>query len=206
MGKIDENKRKKKEALFNTAYELFTTKGITSTTISDIVEKAEVAKGTFYLYFTNKYDIKNKLVVHKTQELFDAAGAALEKEQIHGLEDQMIFLIDHLINHLKDDRALLNFISKNLVMGALRSALLTGENSDREIYNHFLELVAADDYEYKDVDVMLFTIVELAGSAGYNSMMYEEPIPIDDYKPFLYRTVRLIIKSHRADAKMELRI
>lgn len=58
MGKIDENKRKKKEALFNTAYELFTTKGITSTTISDIVEKAEVAKGTFYLYFTNKYDIK----------------------------------------------------------------------------------------------------------------------------------------------------
>lgn len=206
MGKIDENKRKKKEALFNTAYELFTTKGITSTTISDIVEKAEVAKGTFYLYFTNKYDIKNKLVVHKTQELFDAAGAALEREQIHGLEDQMIFLIDHLINHLKDDRALLNFISKNLVMGALRSALLIGENSDREIYNHFLELVATDDYEYKDVDVMLFTIVELAGSAGYNSMMYEEPIPIDDYKPFLYRTVRLIIKSHRADAKMELKI
>ena len=206
MGKIDENKRKKKEALFNTAYELFTTKGITSTTISDIVEKAEVAKGTFYLYFTNKYDIKNKLVVHKTQELFDAAGAALEKEQIHGLEDQMIFLIDQLINHLQDDRALVNFISKNLVMGALRSALLTGENSDREIYNHFLELVAADDYEYKDVDVMLFTIVELAGSAGYNSMMYEEPIPIDDYKPFLYRTVRLIIKSHRADAKMELKI
>ncbi len=206
MGKIDENKRKKKEALFNTAYELFTTKGITSTTISDIVEKAKVAKGTFYLYFTNKYDIKNKLVVHKTQELFDAAGAALEKEQIHGLEDQMIFLIDHLINHLKDDRALLNFISKNLVMGALRSALLTGENSDREIYNHFLELVVADDYEYKDVDVMLFTIVELAGSAGYNSMMYEEPIPIDDYKPFLYRTVRLIIRSHRADAKMELKI
>lgn len=206
MGKIDENKRKKKEALFNTAYELFTTKGITSTTISDIVEKAKVAKGTFYLYFTNKYDIKNKLVVHKTQELFDAAGSALEKEQIHGLEDQMIFLIDHLINSLKDDKALLNFISKNLVMGALRSALLTGENSDREIYNHFLELVAADDYEYKDVDVMLFTIVELAGSAGYNSMMYEEPIPIDDYKPFLYRTVRLIIRSHRADAKMELKI
>ena len=206
MGKIDENKRKKKEALFNTAYELFTTKGITSTTISDIVEKAKVAKGTFYLYFTNKYDIKNKLVVHKTQELFDAAGAALEKEQIHGLEDQMIFLIDHLINSLKDDNALLNFISKNLVMGALRSTLLTGENSDREIYNHFLELVAADDYEYKDVDVMLFTIVELAGSAGYNSMMYEEPIPIDDYKPFLYRTVRLIIRSHRADAKMELKI
>ena len=44
MGKIDENKKKKKEALFNTAYELFTTKGITSTTISDIVEKPRLRR------------------------------------------------------------------------------------------------------------------------------------------------------------------
>lgn len=197
MGKIDENKKKKKEALFNTAYELFTTKGITSTTISDIVEKAKVAKGTFYLYFKDKYDIKNKLVAHKTQELFDAAGLALSEARIQGLEDQMIFLIDHLINSLKEDKPLLNFISKNLVMGALRSALLTGEYSDGKVYEQFLELVAADDHEYEDIDVMLFTIVELAGSAGYNSIMYEEPLPIDHYKPFLYRTVRLIVRSHQ---------
>lgn len=82
MGKVDENKKKKKEALFNTAYELFTTKGINSTAISDIVEKAGVAKGTFYLYFKDKYDIKNKLVAHKTHELFDKAGDALEKSNI----------------------------------------------------------------------------------------------------------------------------
>ena len=37
MGKVDENKKKKKEALFNAAYELFTTKGINSTAISDFV-------------------------------------------------------------------------------------------------------------------------------------------------------------------------
>ena len=66
MGKVDENKKKKKEALFNTAYELFTTKGINATAISDIVEKAGVAKGTFYLYFKDKYDIKNKLTAFKT--------------------------------------------------------------------------------------------------------------------------------------------
>ena len=76
MGKVDEKKKRKKEALFNTAYDLFTTKGINSTAISDIVEKAGVAKGTFYLYFKDKYDIRNKLIVHKTQELFSAAGDA----------------------------------------------------------------------------------------------------------------------------------
>lgn len=197
MGKVDENKKKKKEALFNTAYELFTTKGINSTAISDIVEKAGVAKGTFYLYFKDKYDIKNKLVVHKTRGLFDNAGEALTTAGIHGLEEQLIFIINHVINALMDNKPLLNFISKNLVMGALRSTLITGENSDNDIYDKFLELVEHDDYSYSDIDVMLFTIVELAGSTAYNSILYEEPLPFEEYKPFLYRTVRLIIRSYR---------
>ena len=51
MGKLESNKKKKEDALYNTAFELFTTKGTNKTTISDIVEKAGVAKGTFYLYF-----------------------------------------------------------------------------------------------------------------------------------------------------------
>ena len=38
MGKLELNKKKKKDALFNTAFELFTTKGLTKTTISDIVQ------------------------------------------------------------------------------------------------------------------------------------------------------------------------
>ncbi|MCI9216033.1 MAG: TetR/AcrR family transcriptional regulator [Dorea sp.] len=197
MGKVDENKKKKKEALFNTAYDLFTTKGINSTAISDIVEKAGVAKGTFYLYFKDKYDIKNKLVVHKTRELFDAAGDALYTSGTHGLEEQLIFIIDHVINALMENKPLLNFISKNLVMGALRSTLITGENSNNDIYDRFLELVEHDDYSYSNIDVMLFTIVELAGSTAYNSILYKEPLPFEEYKPFLYRTVRLIIRSYR---------
>ena len=49
MGKVEVKKQKKKDALFNTAFELFTTKGTNQTTISDIVNNAGVAKGTFYL-------------------------------------------------------------------------------------------------------------------------------------------------------------
>lgn len=197
MGKIDENKKQKRDALLNTAYDLFTTKGIQSTAISDIVKRAGVAKGTFYLYFKDKYDIRNNLVAHKTRELFDNAGKEMLGRQIMGLENQLIFIIDHIINVLVKDLPLLNFISKNLVMGALRSTLITGKDSDDEIYERFLKMVAMDEYEYADVDVMLFTIVELAGSAGYNSILYKEPVPIDEYKPFLYRAVRLIIESHR---------
>lgn len=197
MGKIEENKKKKKEALFNTAYRLFTTKGIQSTAISDIVNEAGVAKGTFYLYFKDKYDIKNKLIAHKTKELFDAAWKALDIAGKKGLEDQLVFIIDYILDLLKNDLPLLNFISKNLVMGALKTAFWSEDDSDESFNDRYLELVRQDAYEYNDVNVMLFTIVELAGSTCYNSILYGEPLPIEEYKPFLYRTVRLIIASHR---------
>ena len=153
MGKVDENKKKKKEALFNTAYELFTTKGINATAISDIVEKAGVAKGTFYLYFKDKYDIKNKLTAFKTHELFEKAAKALRKADISGLEEQLIFIIDYIIDALASNKALLNFISKNLVMGALRSALLTEERTEPDFYEEFLNLVNEDSYKYECPDV-----------------------------------------------------
>ena len=85
-------------------------------------------------------------------------------------------------------------------MGALKSAFWSEEESDKIFYERYLELVEADTYNYKDIDIMLFTILELAGSTGYNSILFEEPVSIEVYKPFLYRTVRLIIRSHREEA------
>lgn len=57
MGKLDTNKKKKRESLLNTAFSIFTSKGVSQTSISEIAERAGVAKGTFYLYFKDKYDI-----------------------------------------------------------------------------------------------------------------------------------------------------
>lgn len=70
MSRLEVNKKKKKDALFHTAFELFTTKGLTKTTISDIADQAGVAKGTFYLYFKDKYVSWNKLSPIKQGALF----------------------------------------------------------------------------------------------------------------------------------------
>ena len=59
MGKVDENKHQKMDALFQSAYDLFLNQGIEKTSISDIAKKAGVAKGTFYLYFADKYEIRS---------------------------------------------------------------------------------------------------------------------------------------------------
>lgn len=198
MAKAESNKQKKKEALYNTAFELFTTKGIHKTTISDIVQKAGVAKGTFYLYFTDKYDISNKLVAKKTSILFTNAVNAVNETDIESFPDKFIFIIDYIIDELTRNKALLTFISKNLGWGVFKSAL---ENrivtEDLKFYDMYLNILEEDEYEYEEPEIMLFTIVELVGSSVYSCILSNEPVPIEEYKTYLYRTIRIILESHK---------
>ncbi len=70
MGKVEENKKRKREALLNAAFSLFTSQGVYRTSISDIAKKADIAKGTFYRYFSDKYDIRDQLIISKATQLF----------------------------------------------------------------------------------------------------------------------------------------
>ena len=60
MGKLDDKKKQKRDSLLMAAFALFTQKGINDTSISDIAKKANMAKGTFYLYFKDKFDKQRK--------------------------------------------------------------------------------------------------------------------------------------------------
>jgi len=82
MGKVETNKKQKNTTLLQTSFELFTEKGFTKTTISDIVNRAGLAKGTFYLYFKDKYDLRDKLVTYKTSQLFGNAHMALIEQNL----------------------------------------------------------------------------------------------------------------------------
>lgn len=47
----------RRDDILRAATSLFIAKGVTTTTIDEIATRAEVAKGTFYLYFTSKEDV-----------------------------------------------------------------------------------------------------------------------------------------------------
>lgn len=51
-----------KKELVKAAYQLFITKGYENTTIDEIIEKAKVAKGTYYYHFENKEQILEEVV------------------------------------------------------------------------------------------------------------------------------------------------
>ncbi len=194
------NKQRSKETkLLNTAFKLFTEKGIKDTSIQEIVDKADVGKGTFYLYFKDKYEIRDILIVKKSQKLFSDALKEMRKNYIKNLSDQVIFIINYVIDELTKRPLLLKFISKNLSWGIYNTTVfkLYEKTTDEEesVYNLFLKGVKENNLKLENPEVILFMIIELVSSTCFNSILYKQPLSIEEYKPYLYETIRNLIKE-----------
>ncbi|MCR4617799.1 MAG: TetR/AcrR family transcriptional regulator [Lachnospiraceae bacterium] len=194
MGKAETNKQIKRESLLNTAFDLFTTKGINNTSIADIVEAAGVAKGTFYLYFKDKYDINSKLLVHRSSLLFASALTRMHEMGITDVREKIFFVIDDIIDALTKDKVLLMFISKNLGLGFSRymmeSPAVTEEEPFASATKEFIEDIGNT---ISDPRLMMYMIIELTGSSIYSAILYDKPVTIDELKPHLYKTISSII-------------
>ena len=191
--KINDNKQEKERKLLNTALHLFTEKGIKKTSTQDIVHEAGIAKGTFYLYFKDKYDLRDRLVTYKTSQLFGNAHTALIEQNIQGFENQMFFVIDHIIDRLEKEPKLLQFISKNLSWGIFKNAFeKTVPENSRQFYDYYQDMLTQNHISCENQELMLFTILELVGSTCYSCILYQQPVSMEEYLPYLHQTIRQI--------------
>lgn len=194
--KLEQNKQQKKETLLNAAFRLFTTKGINKTSISEIAEASGIAKGTFYLYFTDKYDIRNKLIAHESSQVFKKAAGALAAAGLTRLEDKIVFIADHILDQLNENQALLNLINKNLSWGIFKNALITGADEDIDFREVYEQMIAEAKIPIRDPEIMLFLIIELVSSTCYSAILYEDPVDLTQLKPHLFEVIRSIIAAH----------
>lgn len=192
MSKVEINKRKKEDSLYAAAYELFTTQGIHNTAISDIVKKAGVAKGTFYLYFKDKYDVLDKIILNKSSEILVEAIEHTNTKEFNSFEEKLLYFIDYIIEYLKQNKLLLKLIYKNLSWGVVRKAYKDYKGIN-EIYYMFEDGLKDYDLKEGDIEKVIFIILELVGSVCYSCIVLGEPTEIDEMKPMLFEIIKKII-------------
>lgn len=200
MGKIQENKQQKQERLLNTAFQLFTTKGLTKTSISDIVNNAGVGKGTFYLYFKDKYDLADRLIARKASHLCAQASERLNRSDAIIPQDRIIFLVDDILNELSRTHVLLRFINKNLSWGIFKNAMIRAEGQKEFDLNALMNQIFGDEIDHwRDLNTMLYLIIEMVGSCCYSVILDRDPMPLEELKPHLYRSIRAVVNSFRVE-------
>jgi len=194
--KLEIKKKEKESKLLDSAYKLFIKKGINNTTIQDIVDDAGVAKGTFYLYFKDKYTLQEQLIIEKSYQLFNEALKSLDHSEVDLFEDKIIFIINYVIDELIKNPVLIKFISKDLSLGLYSEKITNLIGSSKiGLKELFLKEVKASKIKLINPEVTLFMIIELVSSTCFTTITKKQPLNIEEYKPILYNTIRKIITS-----------
>lgn len=198
--KVLENKKNKKNALLKSAFDLFTKTDIHSVSVQDIVKQAGVAKGTFYLYFKDKYQARDVLIQNEAIRLFNNAHLELEKNDIQDFEDAVVYIINQVLLQLENNPIILKFIERNLSWGIFHEHLQnTIEGNTLDLVSNFRSLAEKNGYYFDRPEVVLYIIIETAGSTCYNSILYNQPLPIKEFKPYLFQSIRAILRSYKAE-------
>src|ERR1700683_1933817 len=79
----------RRDDLMNASQRLFLSQGIASTTIEQITTGADVAKGTFYLYFSSKEDLLAALRDRFGQKLLIKIKAAIAQKRKDDLKGKL---------------------------------------------------------------------------------------------------------------------
>lgn len=198
MGKVSEKKEKKRNDLFEAAFELFTKKGLLKTSIADIVEKAGVAKGTFYLYFSDKFDLANKLIYEKISGVFQNATERIDQNNVTNFDEGIIILVDNILDQMQEDREMLTFISRVLNWRVFTETITNEENiyGYNFIQEYNRHVIHSKKVYVKDPKIMMFLILEFINSSCCCPILYNDPLPLEEIKPYIHRTIKDIVHHH----------
>lgn len=193
MGKVQEKKQQKRQALLDAAYELFMERGQGKTSIDNIVNRARVAKGTFYLYFADKESIAQALIWRISDKLFDQGLAHVKAQGEMPFLEQVLALADYLIEELSRDTVTLRLIRHSLRWPRVDELEENGQPP--ALLAKILEVMRACP-ELRDRDELelyrrLTAIVSMCVSVCYSCVIEHRPDTLEHMKPVLYDIIRM---------------
>lgn len=193
MSTVEGKKQEKRRALLDAAYELFLEQGASKTSVEDITSRAKVGKGTFYLYFADKGAVTQALLARVSYQLLADAVTACERASAPmDFPDKMIFVIDHIIEALRNDTLMLRFLERSFVWPGLDKIEASGEAEPlmRKLLHAIMSSPEMAGLTEREVYQRITALGSMCMSVCYSSILEGKPDHIDAMKPVLYNIIR----------------
>lgn len=192
--KVDLKKEQKKQSLLDAAYRLFLDKGVAKTSVDEIAKGANVAKGTFYLYFHDKDHLLQQLAYQISFRVLSEGYEFVSARQTDSFTENVILLIDYVIEYFKGNKLILRLIQRNFSWPMVEKQLSLREDP---LWDKLMAAVeksgVARGRTEDELFKLIFVILEMIGSTCYSSIIQGNPDTIDNMKPVLYGLVRKMI-------------
>jgi len=175
-----------RQRLLDAAEAAFGHRGYFGTSIVDITRRAQVAQGTFYIYFPSKRAVFTELVRQRSRELRHAIQAA-----VAGLSDRPAI-------EREGFRAFFRFIGRHRAMYRIvRQAEFVDPRLFRWYYRHFAdgyipglrEAQGRGEIRALDPEVLAFCLMGIGDFVGMRWVLWEKDGPgeqvVDDMMAFI---------------------
>ena len=181
----------KREQIMQAAQVVFQKKGLEKTSVRDIMREAGFGLGTFYLYYKDKNDLKEKLVLNKAMDIIIGAERSCRAEDpVQRYIEFVEYIIDFLIANPFD----LELISKNITWALYTEIendqrLKEADSTLKFILNKYQNLFTNSYSESQQLYILSLTL-EIMISTCKSALMEESILSIDEMKPVLFAVIR----------------
>lgn len=191
-------KIEKKMKILDTAFSLFRNSSVSATAIDDIVKAAGIARGTFYLYFKDKSDLLEEIILYKSTEYMREVLRQTFSEYSREESDIFSFVrsfLNHYIDFLIENREMLPVMSKNL-SSCLRNLPEFYDPEIEEIYSRMIKEMEKLGYSEQTAHITVYLIVDMMGSVCSDSILLGKPFPIEQIRNTVIESALALIKSN----------
>ena len=194
MGKREVNKVVLREKLLEYAFDLFQKKGMENTTVSDIINLADIGRGTFYNYFTDVNDIFDSIIEKLNSEIQLVVKASKKRsknthEYLYNSFLSYFNLIStkKMINfHLKNQ----NYIRKSQYKSEVITSMIKGLTRDMKY-----KLKAKEFNRKRDFLLLSFMLVGTPPELFVNTHMLKLNLSNEDLALFLTKMYSKVLNK-----------
>lgn len=191
-------KLEKKMKIIDTAFSLFKNSSVNSTAIDDIVKAAGIARGTFYLYFKDKNDLLEQIIIYKSTESIKAVikntfspDIAREKDFFEMIRSFLNCFIDFLIA----EKEILPVVTKNL-SSCIKNLPDIHDKEIQVFYEQFMDYMAGFGYTADMAHKTIFIVIDMTGSVCADAISQSKPYPIEEIRDTVIESAVCIIKNN----------
>ena len=186
-------KKDKGEIIMDAALKVFKSKGADKTSVRDIMSKAHLGLGTFYLYYTDKKDLEEKMVLNIAMDVIIKAEAmCLDRDPI----ERYISFLDYIIDYLIANPFELELLSSNITW-ALYTKIehderLTEADSTLQFILNKYENLFSKSYSQSQQLYILAMTLDIMMSTCKSALMEDSTLSINEMKPVLFAVIKKI--------------
>ena len=185
MPSVEENKLKKRNKILEAAYNLFAKNGINTTPIDEVVKCAGVAKGTFYLYFHDKYDLMDQIILYKSAKNINTDN---KMEAV----DQLTFFVDAIIDYMIENKEMLSVISEK--SSILYSLIIdNGDDNIKLDFDYLTDIIVKLGNPPENAKKLLLLVSTMIFTTASNAILSRSPFTIEEIRPEIHLAVKKML-------------